>query len=783
MMEKADAPSSVVSRSAILSFVLGLFLQSGCFAHLVRRDGVAPVLASLPAVSGTRPPPLWEHALGVRETDFLELTADGHVVVGTVDTSSISWAPTPKDVLLLDGASGQQLWAFPRQSLGWPVSVVATDPVILLRSPSKCVALNRATGSVVWERDALAGVKLLPGSATVLLYGRNQTGLGLQVVQIADGSEVWHLTVDDYPTAAEPPLDTQIGQDAMLITGPQLLAVRMDGKLMWRQSSPGARGHLVWAADTLYTAVDTAVARIGPQGERQWTAQLPGPVLALTADGASLLVQVLGPSQNHSIVALVPDTGSARWQRDLGERMQSALVSDGVRIYVTTPTAVMALNGATGVPLYRTAMSPVLQASDLLPDLVRVDPDRVVVAREIGVCAVASEDGRLLYQHGIPATKPFTVAAKLDKLRRALASITPRANHGAAQASFATASSDTFLRSAIANQELVNALTAERVRQGTVLESRRGSEERQVALAERHRAGEERMMAAERSQIAAQMTATQHRIDAAIALGDSIRNLGNAIGSGLNAAIESERGRSLQSEIVQAFRTHAASLQGSFYVRPTYAPDRGWKLALVDVTTGRGSELWLAADNALSRFAPNLPAFVVNQRTGLVVGKGITSDASRIAHDNRTGIDGWWELPFPAVLAFRLPQLVFSEFAPEAAAGQPVRSIDRALLDATLHADAEEINRLLAAGATVDAADERGATALMLAAEMLRPAQATAPIQALLAHGARVFHKDDGGLTAIDHFALMSQRLSTSAERNGFDLLNGAMREEYLGNK
>jgi hypothetical protein len=227
-------------------------------------------------------------------------------------------------------------------------------------------------------------------------------------------------------------------------------------------------------------------------------------------------------------------------------------------------------------------------------------------------------------------------------------------------------------------------------------------------------------------------------------------------------------------------------LQGNHYIRPTYIPGRGWSLAVVDLQTGNRADLSLSPDSTLSRVAPNIPAFALDPSGTRIVSKGLGTDAAKLERYNRATADGWWDLPFPSLLAFDVQSLHFYPSGAARASGtatQSPRPLDLDLLGAASRGDAARVGRALDAGADPNAADEGGVTALMLAAESIRPFQADEPTRLLLARGASVFRKDASGLTAMDHFTVMSQRLSTQAERRAFDLLNGAMRDEYLSGR
>lgn len=75
------------------------------------------------------------------------------------------------------------------------------------------------------------------------------------------------------------------------------------------------------------------------------------------------------------------------------------------------------------------------------------------------------------------------------------------------------------------------------------------------------------------------------------------------------------------------------------------------------------------------------------------------------------------------------------------------RELDTELLNAAYEGDTERVQALIAAGATPDAVDHKGFTALMFAAESGKPET----VHILLEAGARTDQTDPNGDTACDH--------------------------------
>ena len=237
----------------------------------------------------------------------------------------------------------------------------------------------------------------------------------------------------------------------------------------------------------------------------------------------------------------------------------------------------------------------------------------------------------------------------------------------------------------------------------------------------------------------------------------------------------------MTAEMTQTFQTHANSVQGDFYIRPRYRPNRGWGLTVVNVKTGQRADLLLTPDNEpLAQYAPNLPAFVIDPSGARILAKGVGLDPTRYETYEKRGVfnparkmyAGYrgdnWSIPCPSVLAFDLASLPAGQ-KPEnqKSAAKPVEGNKKVLNDqlreAAFQNDPQTVNQALGGGADVNAADEYGRTALMLAAESLASYGKKDVIETLIQHGAEIAIKDPHGWIATDYFALMPSLARTKS--------------------
>ena len=98
--------------------------------------------------------------------------------------------------------------------------------------------------------------------------------------------------------------------------------------------------------------------------------------------------------------------------------------------------------------------------------------------------------------------------------------------------------------------------------------------------------------------------------------------------------------------------------------------------------------------------------------------------------------------------------------------------LNNQLIAAAFQSDIGMVKQMLDAGADVNARDEYGQTALMLAAECLIVYNKKDIIELLIKRGADIAIKDPSGWMAIQHIAIGSWDRTTGSLQTGFKLLD-----------
>jgi outer membrane protein assembly factor BamB len=767
----------------LLSLTNLAVVRSSSAKEKVVMDSVSPMVAMLPTLSQGQPKPLWQKGLSAQEADFIRFVSSDRVLIGTAETGGyvlglageVGWAPQPKDLMLLNAATGEPIWISPRASFGLSQRLLSTTPVILLQGNTACGALNPKDGAHIWERPCEEAL-LLPDGQHVVLRSRDKKTVSLSAFDIETGNELWTISSPEAASEKANRMALEAVGAVLLVVQDKVVAISAQtGRTLWTNPFPGGFGADAVTAvlgDDLYFTNGPTVTRTAPaSGSPLWQREFAGQaVQTLSMDGDRVLVLARQGGANGSrdaLEALDRASGKPLWRCELGGQTQSAMTIQQGRLYLTTVTQVNVIDLATGSITAKAAIPDTLQAPRLLPDTLRITEDRIVVARETGVMAVRQADGTLLFAEPV-AGESFTSDYAVHRLNRALRSvIRPKKRSETGEASLASYSS-VQARATRGLQEAEFRAYQARLNLNTAVQNTSWREIQKQASFQNT------------SYAQAQVNAY-----AAVAY-SSMANL-VAVEAQTYAAWRQNRTAVMSAQIAQTLDAQGSSLQSNFYIRPRYEPGRGWSLVLVELNSGRRFELLLSPDNhPLALSAPNLQPFAIDPSGSRIVSKGLGLDPTRFTtyevrvftpnHKFFMSDSSLYRIPYASVLSFDLAALAWAETPHRAApsrgpAAPEKKQLNDRLLAAVFGCDTEATKKALDAGAEVNGRDQYGQTALMLAAESLIAYKKADVVKLLLERGADPSLKDPDGWTAADHFTIMGWFHEMGATQKGLLLL------------
>lgn len=746
------------------------------------------------ALAAGAPAPLWSSQLKDREVDIIRFLSKDRVLVGTVGMESVGFSifvtyrDVPAELAAYDLGSGRVLWRHARTAVGSErQTVLGTDPVVLLRgesgSDSSYEALDPATGNVVWKRTVNGAHRYESAvrAGLGIFESISASALTLAAVRLKDGTPAWSARLDGFGKTEIGKISTWIDDTGLTVSGPVVARYGLaDGKEQWKAPFPGSWGEgsvaLIDKEFALLSDGSNLVSLDPATGSTTFSQPVGGGKVRLASHAQHCEVAAVSTGQASSEVRCFDKkSGQQLWAAPAPGELTSPLLVLPDSIAFATLTTLFVVDATSG-KLRGSGAFPAPLSVDGLPDLIQLVGDRIVVARESGVAAFSSSDGSLLFAEPVTGGRQFTFG--FQKVRLALAR-QALAGSGEAKAPPSSAmgrlgGTDAFYRQALQHQRYVYATTSSTLRQG----SGSTSADRTSALNAR--------------EAAAGNTAAMGEMQAYLDLASAGVQFGVAAGLaivGVASAVISEYGPAtlarMQAQLSHSVATHLQSLAGPLYVRPFY--DRGWKLAVVNVTKGKRADLVLSPPNTPLRYAEasNFQTVGIDPSASRLVAKGLGLDAARYQgyeFIHRIHIDGKrrrWTIPLASLLCFDGDGLPFGQEArkgPSRAQGDERESPALAgLMAAARGCDDAAVQQGLSAGADVNGADAHGRTALMHAVQNA----CLDTVKLLLSKGARLEIEDLEGLRAYDYLFLPPMFGTAKESRSEF--LRQALMEAYGG--
>jgi outer membrane protein assembly factor BamB len=705
-------------RLALLVSILGV--AAGPSACTRAFDTIPASAAAAQQLTGRQASPAWQRPTDGREVDVLRLTPGNRVLVQTWNTDDMLFGlnrdHTPQSLMLLDATTGNVAWSFDLVALGIArQNILAVDPVVLLQAETgegrKLMALALETGAAVWEADlAESDWATAVPSLGLLAVGRAEgDGASLRALEIATGTERWSRTISP---GASGGVQLEAFGSTLVVAGREVMGLdARSGAAVWQVPSVG-RPKLLVLGEDLVVAAEQSTSLVGSDGQTRWTAPGTGP--ALQVAGAPSLVLVLAATAGGGsvLVALDRATGATKWTHQPQTTVSSMLLGTADAVYYTALDALVALGSADGATRWVAGLPDSLRGAGLLPDLLEVVGGRVIVGRELGVAAFDPASGAGAFAAAVPETFGYTYAYLYEKaasIVRVLG-LEPKAVISSAPPS----DPQQLLGFANDCQRWIDQTAGAEVADGGGYFLLAGVQNIQVSNG----------MVPMGSTLG--YNAPLSGVDAAVvggfvAVGSAMMGLAST-GVGMRTRYQLEESL---LQLGRAAETHARSMIGRWYIRPFLGQSTGF--VVVDLETGMRSDVVLSPPNRALRTSDysNVTAFVLDPSTQRFVSKGLGLDPAKweayaiydfpeVSQNNNA-----WQLPRVSIIAFELPGLAFRPIEPGDAV-TPARpmptDVERSFLAAAVAGDEDRVESLAEAGCSVNARDEFGRTALMLAA-------------------------------------------------------------------
>lgn len=553
--------------------------------------------------------------------------------------------PRTTRLVLHDTEAGRPIWEREVDLPGTDLSLLASEPALVVAGEGVLHAFDPATGATRWTgpRNG-AATAVHPGRGLVVIRasGSAATATALSARSLADGTELWNVPLPG-PAGTEDAAVVLVGDEVVTVGGSVAFHAVANGKLL-RELRLGAPleppFHHVLVRGGVAVAGRGSVALVRLDGTVAWQRTLSGPVEALASDGSALLVAAR--SATGIGLQLLTLEGRERWTRS-EEPLAGVPAFSGNVLVVPGRIRVAVLETATGKELGAAPRTAAMREG-VLPDRVIAGAGQATIVGETGVIAIDLDKrpGAVRWHLDLRGVDGSTLAARRAQALRARLDFDP---------SLAT----TGWREAIDDERM-----REQVRQAFVPLSR--VHDPWVARLEDRQVQMPGLTHAQRLQMAnthREIDRANARIQAAAASaslaasGAQMVFAARAYAVGMLAAAQAERS---EAAVVRATTLWALAVQGERLVRPIEW-EFGAGVLVADLRTGRWIEV------VTEPAAPAVHDFYM--RHPLAV---LSTDSARLytlAHaDPPSSLEEFVGLTIPAqsAAAFALPD--FASWAP-----------------------------------------------------------------------------------------------------------------------
>ena len=259
----------------------------------------------------------------------------------------------------LDPGTGARIWEEDVGGAVYGAPALVDGLVVVGTEAGAVVALDVATGAAAWRRELDAGAVLAsPLVADGVIYAGAE-GDRLVALSASDGRIVWSIETGGAVTRGPAFAD---GTVYVSTAGGTLSAVDVATRsIRWRVElgsgevgTPAVAGGRVYVARGINGTQPThdLVALDIRDGRELWS--FPSPQGEQVHLGAVAHGRVYATSEDGSLYALVPETGSPVWTAAIGGRLTTLATVAGEVIYVgSSPGVVVAIDATSGSELWR----------------------------------------------------------------------------------------------------------------------------------------------------------------------------------------------------------------------------------------------------------------------------------------------------------------------------------------------------------------------------------------------------------------------------------------------
>jgi outer membrane protein assembly factor BamB len=368
---------------------------------------------SLAVVGGTARPSWQTPADGMTAAFVVPLEGRGIVVAETEMVTGLNVharAPEVTAISLLDGGTGRALWTARDLAIPYAdANLLATEPVIAVRTAKGVLGLDPRNGRTLWSTDGGVGAATVAGR---LLFATTKGADEVRAIDLADGSVRWR---SPSPCGVRDSAALEVVGDRVYLAAKGLCMFGFDGRNLGVESALGEVISLARLPDGMVATDATGMVVRWSGGRAAWSARVPDALRAVANSPNTILV-----SGESSVTAIGATDGHVMWRAPIVGALQGSATAVGDRVVYSTSSGIFVLDAATGGPLASVARPAAFARGGLGDRIVAFDSHAAVVG-ETGLLAVAvgaGRDGQVLWQFDVRGVEGATYQRRIAAVER-----------------------------------------------------------------------------------------------------------------------------------------------------------------------------------------------------------------------------------------------------------------------------------------------------------------------------------------------------------------------------
>ena len=716
---------------------------------------------------------LWQLQVKDEEVDQITPLNDKKVLVTTIKTELKHFLPIPKflGVVYLYQYSNMSLVNLDNGTIDWTFStlnfgqksqnIIAMSPEILIcattEDSSNYFAIRPDSGKLVWTNKIMGPSDYLvtDDNKSLLLSFKEKDNLIVEKLSLKDGNVTWKSTLDINKDEKMVASHFLPGKDIDLVVGKNIISLNdNDGKIKWQNSfkngisSSFYSEKLIWLYNNHQVV---SINRITGKITNEYSLPLRDILNAIVFNNFLIVYENDSIKKTRQISCFNIDKQNLNWELPVESALKSSIYKEDNNLFFTTKNMFYDLGIKSGIVNTSILLPDTIEAMTPGIDIIQKSNDNFMITRENSIILISGKEKIVTSKSSFGIAGGFTPSYIQNKIKN-IKLVMSTKDYYTSTAKLNNLATDNF-NNAIRQNQITMTNTTAMYAQLDAMYAQKGASyiDQRIAIAQKEY--------------------NLEKTEAGLELAGAIANLGGAVAIAIMAPIIHEAQMEainhdfdyMERKINTANHYQNNSICGNLCFKPYY--DKGWRLAVMDVNKVGYATIPMIPDLFPLRYS------VTNSIVYSIIDRGdkkflLVKALKPLAQNPEVytlrylkrynGNVAEWTLPKPSIICYDISNIKTDYAVPwtQRLHVNP-RPIDKAFIDSIIILSTyinkkiikNKVEKLLQAGANINAIDEYGHTALMYACQI----GFNTCVEFLLESGANPNIEDPEGFNAFDY--------------------------------